>query len=407
MMTGATMNAEQVARLDQVAARTACDDRQQGHEAEHRPVPQPPHADGAREHQRGEDDDAAGRPGACRRSCRRPATRSGWRARGARPATAPTGSATGARRGRAAGASARTVGVALRGAAPRRRGWSRVPRRRVGVGEAGVGSGPACASLAATLAPTRRPPRARVCATRAQLARRRLGIGGVGDRAHDRDPSRRPPRAPPPALPASMPPMAKNGTVAWPRGVAHQLEPDRRPPGLGRGRVHRADADVVDVAPAPSSRRRGRSSICSGEWVERPTRRSGPTIARAGDGVSSWPTCTPSAPAAATRSGRSLRMNSAPCAAQARGEASGRRHDLRRRGVLHAQLHEVDAAAQRGRSRNASDARVADEVQAGVASSRSRRSGTPSVWQDRGASIDANGSPAIGLRGRTSDPPTV
>ena len=66
-----------------------------------------------------------------------------------------------------------------------------------------------------------------------------------------------------------MPPIAKNGTRRVRGGVADELQPDRRTPRLGRGRVDGPDADVVD------ERRRRTASISAGAWVESPISMSG------------------------------------------------------------------------------------------------------------------------------------
>ena len=138
-------------------------------------------------------------------------------------------------------------------------------------------------------------------------------------------------------------PARRPGGRAWSASRARGRPRGSRRPGRRR--------------PRPPARARGSSG-----------RRSGPgrPIARAGAGVpSSWPTCTPSAPHASTRSGRSLRMNSAPCASAAArnvfAAATSSVVDER----LVAQLDQVDAAAQR-RVEERARPRVADEVQAGV-----------------------------------------
>ena len=188
-----------------------------------------------------------------------------------------------------------------------------------------------------------------------QLARRGLGVLGLGDRAHDDDPR----RAALDDLVRRCPRRARRSrtTACRPCSPRARRSPARRPGGpawsasRARGRPR-------------GSRRRGRRRRprpASGAWVERPTIRSGPTAARACAGVaSSWPTCTPSAPHASTRSGRSLRMNS----------ASWPRNAPRRRDEpvvverLVAQLDQVDAAAHR-RLDPVARPRRADEVQAG------------------------------------------
>ena len=78
--------------------------------------------------------------------------------------------------------------------------------------------------------------------------------------------------------------------------------------------------------------------------------------------MSSWPRCTPSAPVASTRSGRSLRMNSAPCSAQSRRNGPAASITSRSAASLHPQLHDVDAAAERAGEELLRPA-VADQVQ--------------------------------------------
>ena len=96
------------------------------------------------------------------------------------------------------------------------------------------------------------------------------------------------------------------------RRVGHVVEPRGRAAGLGRRRVYGADRHVVDVGVGSGRvglERRVRGAADDAVRADR---------ARACAGVSSsWPTCTPSAAHASTRSGRSLRMNSAPCASAA------------------------------------------------------------------------------------------
>ena len=130
----------------------------------------------------------------------------------------------------------------------------------------------------------------------------------------------------------------------------------RRRPRGGRGRARRPGGRAWSASRAPGRRRRSRRRARGVDLLGRVRRapdepRPAPASARASaTGMSSWPTCTPSAPAARARSGRSLRMNSAPrvgaqraapSAAAARSSSSAR--------VLVAQLEDVDAAAQRRR----------------------------------------------------------
>ena len=216
--------------------------------------------------------------------------------------------------GRSPGASGLSLARAASSRA-RPRAYPRARRSR-----SGVRPRHARAPLTTAL-PQRAPPVAR-----AARARRGLGVGGLGDRAHDDDPAR-----------------AARGHVA---DVARVQPADREPrrrqvrrrpldvaePGgraarLGRRRVHRSDDDVVDVGIGV-----GLARPAPGACVDRPTIRSGPTAARAAaTGASSCPTCTPSAPHASTRSGRSLRMNSAPARVGRGTERRARRRRCRRR----------------------------------------------------------------------------
>ena len=162
-------------------------------------------------------------------------------------------------------------------------------------------------------------------------------------------------------VPASSPPIANHGLL------------DRCAPRRRRSRGPRPGGPAWSASRAPGrrrgSRRRGRRR------PRRPARarassarRSGPARprARACAGVpSSWPTCTPSAAHASTRSGRSLRMNSAPCASAAARNACAAVDQPVVVERLVAQLDHVDAAAQRGVEERPRP-RVADEVQAGV-----------------------------------------
>ena len=127
----------------------------------------------------------------------------------------------------------------------------------------------------------------------------------------------------------------------------------RRAPRGGRGRARSPGGPPSSASRGRgrrrSSRRPRRRRPARSECVERPTIRS-PTTARAsGTGVSSWPTWTPSAPAASTRSGRSLRMNVAPASSHSARATCGRGEDLLVGRVLLAQLEDVDPVGQRGR----------------------------------------------------------
>jgi hypothetical protein len=126
-------------------------------------------------------------------------------------------------------------------------------------------------------------------------------------------------------------------------GVADQLEADGRAPGLGRGLVDRADADVVDQRRVDS--RRSRCGAC----VESPISMSGPTSSRtSATGMSSWPTCTPSAPTSLATEGRSLTISSAPSRSHSARAALATASQLLVGQVLLAQLHDLDASGDRG-----------------------------------------------------------
>ena len=186
---------------------------------------------------------------------------------------------------------------------------------------------------------------------------------------------------------ASMPPMAKNGTARVRGRVAHQLEPDRRAPGLGRGGVDRADADVVDAGwPRVDLRR-----ACG--WRGRRVRSARPPARACATGMSSWPTWTPSAPAATRQVGRSLTMNRAPCARAQPAEAPGRRQGSPRRrrpSPAAGRGRRRRAGRRRGRRRRGRRRRGRD----GRGQARRRRSSHPQSGRTRRASMHPNGSPA-------------
>ena len=276
---------------------------------------------------------------------------------------------------------------------------------RVGAAAAGVaadatgvaaaaGAGRACGYACANAAPRRS-----IAAT--QRARGALRLGRLGQRPDHRDPLG-PGRAHRGDVGRRRcPPIAKNGTRGVRGRVADELEPDRRPPRLGRRRVHRPDADVVDASAGGGVDLRGRV----GREPDQPVRRRrprGPRRPRA----SSWPTCTPSAPAAATRSGRSLRMNSAPCSDATAREPPPRGDDLARR-------RRPSSAAGRcprrraGRRQERVGLRVADEVEAGggqaLRGDRSRRQ----VWQESTALGLPQREPYHWAERADRSPPTV
>ena len=138
-----------------------------------------------------------------------------------------------------------------------------------------------------------------------QLRAPPLGVVRLGDRPHDDDPRRA-------ALDhlvhvAGVEPADREPRLAdAARGVRDVVQPGG---AAGLGRRLRAPA-----RPRGSRRRDRRPRPPPGRARASSGRRSGPARrARAPPPASSssWPTCTPSAPHACTRSGRSLRMNSA------------------------------------------------------------------------------------------------
>ena len=103
-------------------------------------------------------------------------------------------------------------------------------------------------------------------------------------------------------------------------GVAHVVEP-RGGPSLPWSAWRAPGPRSAGPPPEWSA-----AWSCGGVWVEIPTRVSVPSSARTrSTGASSWPTCTPSAPARAARSGRSLSQKRAPCSSQAARNTSAAR----------------------------------------------------------------------------------
>ena len=160
----------------------------------------------------------------------------------------------------------------------------------------------------------------------AQRAGGGLRVRGVGDRAHDDDPARaaRGDLADVAGVePADREP--RRGDVRG--GPVDVLEPGGRAPGLRRRRVHRPDREVVDVRVGV-----GRRALL------RRMRRAADDPVRPGGRARRRRRCRrpgrrgrrPRAHAA-TRSGRSLRMNSAPARPRRRGTPAPRRSARRRR----------------------------------------------------------------------------
>ena len=135
------------------------------------------------------------------------------------------------------------------------------------------------------------------------------------------DPSRDRPTRSARARPRSASRPPRRPPRRWP---ARSRRSRRTGPPRGRPRSGRARARPP-AAPASSASRARVRRRCSRRRAPRPHRpargvgREADEAVRADErarlrtAMSSWPTCTPSAPARATRSGRSLRMNSAPC----------------------------------------------------------------------------------------------
>ena len=267
-------------------------------------------------------------------------------------ARAARGSARIARRARARG---RSRGAARRSVAAR---TPAAAARRAAGGGASVGGGVRRPRLRL------REPMGELLASSA--ARRARGggarVGGLGDRADDGDPARarREDRA------DVAPRRCRRSRRTGPSRA-------RRRGGRARGRRRRGRA-------SSASRRRGRRRCSRRRRPRRSPRANassgrrapaGPPSARARAApMSSWPTWQPSAPAAATRSGRSLRISSAPASSQSRAGDRRGGEQLVVGGRLVAQLDDVDAAGE-GRAedvgeRAAAGPRVADEVQRGA-----------------------------------------
>ena len=219
----------------------------------------------------------------------------------------------------------------------------------------------------------------------AQRPRRGLGVVGLGDRAHDDDPRRaalddlvhvaRVEAADrEPGLASPRPPRARRSAGPRPGGPAWSAS---RAPGRPRGSRRRG--------PRPRPRP-GRARGWSG-------RRSGPARPRAraiAGGSSSWPTWTPSAPHASTRSGPVVEDEERVVA----GERARRLDEPVVVERLVAQLDQVDAAAHRGRD-PVPRAGGADEVQAGGGEALSWRhpSGDTMKRQNTGARSRAERAP--------------
>ena len=154
----------------------------------------------------------------------------------------------------------------------------------------------------------------------AELARSGLGIRPRrGSLARPRRPMR-PRRRARPTLPGRSRRSRTTGPPAASAATRTSSSPTASPPPSSASRRSCRPRG----SPLPSA-----ASISARVWVETPTSRSVPTAARASaSGMSPWPTWTPSASHASTRSGRSLRTNSAPCASQARRNGAAARDEL-------------------------------------------------------------------------------
>ena len=199
----------------------------------------------------------------------------------------------------------------------------------------------------------------------AQAARHGLGVVRVRDRAHDHGAPRARGDDGPDRLrvdPADREPRDRADVRG---GVAHRVQADGRagpPSSASRAPARRR----CSRRRSPRRRRPARSSAST---ARRSRRRRRPRAPRR-------PACRPGRrgrrrrrPATA-RSGRSLTMNSAPCARAALRRPRGRGEDLRVGRGLVAELDEVDAAAQRAVERALEARAVRDEVQVRVPEAR-------------------------------------
>ena len=276
---------------------------------------------------------------------------------------------------------------------------------RARAGAAGARDSPRCG-----------PRRPRACPAGALAARPRGRLRLAGPTRHLRAASRsaagRPPRAPRRSVIARTTTIRRARRARPPRQRWRHPARRSRTTACARARPRRRRSrDPPPAAPAwsasraparprgsrPPGRRRPRRPA-PGACVERPTIRSGPITPRASAGASSsWPRCTPSALAASTRSGRSLRMNSAPTRRPACGTCAAAASSLRR-------PRRPCRAAGSGRRRRAG--RRAGTARARGRPAPCRRPGTGGrrrgargaswapVWHaHRGYNVASNGSP--------------
>ena len=266
----------------------------------------------------------------------------------------PGASGTSLARASALRRSARDSGC--RSVARRRRGGGRLRRRgRRGRSRLGLGGARRSSAACGYGVPT---PASSAHEGGAQRSRRRLGVGGLGDRAHDDHAAALPRPRPRRRCRGRCRRWRTTGSGACVGRVAHELEPDRRAARLGRRRVDRADRDVVDV------RARGGDLLGANGWSARRCGRRRPPRARPRPGASSWPTCTPSASAARDQVGAVVEHEQRAGVGGRAPERGGGGEDPVVVDVLVAQLHHVDAARQR-RAQERLRAAVADEVEAG------------------------------------------
>ena len=288
-------------------------------EADHRPVLRAPHPDrGGAEH------DADGERAAGVRVLAAHVPAREVEPRFATAISAATTAAIVTASGRSPGASGSSCGarrlVALAGA----RVAARRPR----------GSGAGRAGLTAALAhggPPARPaaPRAAASGSSASVIARTTT-------------TRVAPRAVTSAtLPASSPPIANHGLSRVRRRVGDVVQPGGGPARLGRRRVHRADGEVVDVGVGVRGVALRRARASSARRSRPPRRPRAPSA-----GVpSSWPTWTPSAPQAATRSGPVVEHEQRAVRVGGRAELARGGHEPLVAERLVAQLDHVDPAA--------------------------------------------------------------
>ena len=232
-----------------------------------------------------------------------------------------------------------------RAALPSRRGGR--ARRSPFAGSRGRRRRPARLGRAAALPSCR----LRLCANRAllergaQLARRGRRVLGVADCSHHDDPR-----------------------SAGLGHLSHVTEVDSadREPGRGRRRAsaawrtyespaagrpafvgvsHTGPTLSWSATPDASARRAAPASASRARPARRRPRARAPRAA----GMSSCPTCTPSAPHASTRSGRSFSQNSAPCSSHSRRNTAAARTSSSSLACLVAELDHVHPAGERRR----------------------------------------------------------